>query len=163
MNKIKKVLMGIVALGALAFGGAQLAGATTSGPSSPSSSEQSEQSEAAESPGSEKGERGERSDEVTGADAEKVKAAALAEVGSGTATEVSAENDGADKAEPADKPEKGEKADPAYEAQIAYDVEVTKADGSVVDVHLDKAFTVLGTEAGDQERGADDEDGQAGD
>ena len=41
---------------------------------------------------------------------------------------------------------------PAYESKIAYDVEVTKADGSVVDVHLDKAFKVLGTEKADAEQ-----------
>ena len=95
---------------------------------------------------------------MTGAAAEQAKAAALAKVGSGTATELSAENHAGDKADASDKaeqPDKGEQADPTYEAQVAYDVEVTKADGSVVDVHLDKQFKVLGTEAGDQEKGRD--------
>ena len=52
-----------------------------------------------------------------------------------------------------EKADPGDPADPAYEAQIAYDVEVTKADGSAVDVHLDNAFTVLGTSAAHQDRG----------
>lgn len=39
-----------------------------------------------------------------------------------------------------------------------YEVEVTRDDGSQVDVHLDADFTILGTEAdgADEESGADD-------
>lgn len=169
-DKIKKLLMGIGAFGALAFGGAQLAGAQGNGGSStPEASQTAEQpgSEAVETPGTEKADGnekadgsekadgnekdGEQADTVTGPAAEHAKAAALAEVGSGKVTDLSAENHSADKADKAEKPDPGEKADPAYESQIAYDAEVTKADGSVVDVHMDKAFKVLGSEPGDQE------------
>jgi hypothetical protein len=37
-----------------------------------------------------------------------------------------------------------------------YEVEVTKGDGSQVDVHLDRGFTVLGA-AGDQDGGGEDD------
>lgn len=40
----------------------------------------------------------------------------------------------------------------------AYEVEVTRADGSQVDVHLDKGFNVI-NEAADSEGGAEDEKG----
>jgi len=116
-----------------------------------------EATEAAEAPGSKAAEKGETPDkEVAPADEQKAKDAALAEVGTGTVNEVSAETP--DKGEKADKPEKGDTPDPAYEQQIAYDVEVTKADGSTVEVHLDKSFQVLGTEKADQDQ--DQADGE---
>jgi hypothetical protein len=62
---------------------------------------------------------------------------ALQSVGSGEVTEVSAE--GGDEAQPG-------------AAQNAWDVEVTKAGGSAVEVHLDKRFNVLGAE-NDNEKG----------
>ena len=40
----------------------------------------------------------------------------------------------------------------------AYEVEVTRADGSQVDVHLDKAFNVL-SQADDNDRGGEDDSG----
>lgn len=53
--------------------------------------------------------------------------------------------------------EQGEKPDSAAEqaidAKTAYSVEVRKSDGSTVDVALDDAFTVLGTEKGDHQEG----------
>jgi hypothetical protein len=67
---------------------------------------------------------------VTGADADSAKAAALKETGGGKAGDVEADDEGA-----------------------AYVVEVTKTDGSVVDVRLDDKFAVIGVEkanAGDQ-------------
>ena len=62
---------------------------------------------------------------MTGADAEKAKAAAVASVGSGTAGEVTTGCMG-----------KG------------YDVTVTKSDGTKVVVHLDNAFKVLPAPSG---------------
>lgn len=158
--KLKKLLMGLAALAALAFGGAQLAGATGSGSSVSADSEehgeQGERSDAADS-----GDEGEhRGEHVSGADADRAKASAEAAVPGGKAGDVSAENPADDRGEAADKPEPGDHPDPAYESRIAYDVEVTKADGSEVDVHLDKAFKVLGTEAGDQHHGAEDQEGE---
>ena len=47
----------------------------------------------------------------------------------------------------------------AGDEEGAYEVEVTRADGSQVDVHLDTDFTVIGQEDdgdGEDERGADD-------
>jgi len=158
----KKLLASAAAIGALGFGGSAIAGAATNNDKTPAASEQSaeqpgsEANEAAETPGSEAGEKGEANEseaKVSAADTKRAGDAALAEVGSGKVNEVSAETPNAN--EPADKPEKGEKADPAYENQIAYDVEVTKADGSVVDVALDKSFSVLGTEAADQNESGD--------
>jgi cytoskeletal protein RodZ len=105
---------------------------------------------------SDKADGNDASDQVTGADAQKAKDAALAATGGGKVNEVSAEqHDAADNGK-ADTPEPGDTPDPAYESQIAYDVEVTKADGTVVDVHLDKAFKVLGTEKADAEHGHQD-------
>jgi hypothetical protein len=171
----KKMLAGLAALGALGLGGSAIAGAASNDTpaKAPTAIEQSEAAEApgtemneaaeateaTEAPGSEAAEKGETPDaeeQVAPADEQKAKDAALAEVGSGTANEVSAETP--DKGEKADTPEKGDTPDPAYEQQIAYDVEVTKADGSAVEVHLDKSFQVLGTEKADQDQ--DQADGE---
>ena len=73
---------------------------------------------------------------ITGAAKDKAEQAALDEVGEGrvTGTEVDDE-------------------------QGKYEVEVTKDDGTQVDVHLDENFAVISTEgdgAGDEESGTDD-------
>jgi hypothetical protein len=73
MQRFKKVLGGVAALAALAFGGAQIAGATGG-----SSSSNNEGSDAA----------------ITGAAADQAKAAAVKAVGGGQATKVRAENEG---------------------------------------------------------------------
>lgn len=165
---IKKLLASAAAIGALGFGGSAIAGATTNNDQSPAAREQSSEQhgagteDAAETPGSEAGHQRDAKEpdaEVNPADEKRAGDAALAEVGSGKVSEVSAETTDAN--EPADKPEKGDKADPSYENQIAYDVEVTKADGSTVDVALDKSFSVLGTEAADQNESGD-QGGEAG-
>lgn len=144
-EKIKKLLMGLAAIGALAFGGAQLAGAAGNDGSDTGAaqSERAEQDDAGEA--------------VTGAAAKQAGAAALAEVGSGEVTKVHAENP-ADDAGEADAPEPGDTADPAYEAKTAYEVEVTKADGSQVDVHLDRSFHVLGNQVDHADGPEDGED-----
>ena len=73
---------------------------------------------------------------VTGTDAEKAKSAALAAVGGGTVTEVErADGDGGG----------------------AFEVEVERADGSQLEVHLDRAYDVVGRGAGDD--GPRDKDG----
>jgi len=65
---------------------------------------------------------------VTGPDAEKAKSAALEAMGGGTITEVErADGDGAG----------------------AFEVEVERADGSQIEVHLDRAYEVVGRGAGD--------------
>ena len=46
----------------------------------------------------------------------------------------------------------------AGDEEGAYEVEVTRADGSQVDVHLDKGFNVL-SQAGDNDQGGEDDSG----
>jgi hypothetical protein len=146
----------VTALGVGGIAIAQQSGSTTT-PSTPPAA-QGAQSEASDSAGEKHG--GEQ--QLTGPDATRAKQAALAKVGSGKVTDVSSEkadpNEPKEAAEPKDD---GEPADPAYQAQIAYDVEVAKADGSSVDVHLDKQFSVLGTETDTEtgEQSGEDDDG----
>jgi uncharacterized membrane protein YkoI len=73
---------------------------------------------------------GDSEEQLTGPEAEKAKSAAIAAVGGGTVTEVE-RDDG--------------------NGTGAFEVEVTRDDGSQVDVHLDRGFRVLGTKA-DRER-----------
>jgi Spy/CpxP family protein refolding chaperone len=143
----------VAALGVGAVAIAQQSGSSTT-PSTPPAAQGT--SEAAEHAGEEHG--GEQ--QLTGPDATRAKQAALAKVGSGRVTDVSSEK--ADPNEPKEAKEAGEQADPAYESRIAYDVEVTKADGSSVDVHLDKQFSVLGTEVDTEtgEQSGKDDDGR---
>jgi uncharacterized membrane protein YkoI len=68
---------------------------------------------------------------IRGTALDRASAAALAETGGGSVTGTEAGDE-----------------------EGAYEVEVTRADGSQVDVHLDESFTVLGTEGDD---GEDDE------
>lgn len=143
---IKKLAAAAAAIGALGFGGSALAGAATNGSKAPAAP-----SQAATRPD----EAPDASEQVGGPDAEKASAAALAAVGSGKVTQVAKET----RDDHADKPEKGDTPDPAYEGKQAYDVEVTKADGTVTDVAVDAAFKVLGTQA-DQADAADQADGQ---
>lgn len=153
-DRIKKLLMGIAALGALAAGGSALAGASSN---SSTTTAGTAQTESVDKPDTQ-----EASDKLSTADAAKAEKAALAAVGEGKVTESSAEqaDDPADKS--TDKPEAGDTPDPAYESKIAFDVEVTKTDGSVVDVHLDKGFNVLGTEKADTGDGDGEHAGDAG-
>ncbi|MFB9690292.1 hypothetical protein [Amycolatopsis plumensis] len=77
-------------------------------------------------------------DEVTGTPADQARAAAVQAVPGGKAGAVEAETD---------------------EGAAAYGVTVTKSDGSAVEVHLDQAFHVLGTQAPGQDRDTDGDDG----
>ena len=75
-------------------------------------------------------------DQVTGPEAEKAKSAAIAAVGGGTVTEVE-RDDG--------------------NGTGAFEVEVTRDDGSQLEVHLDGDYNVVGQEA--DEDGPNDKDG----
>ncbi len=75
-------------------------------------------------------------EQLTGPDAEKAKSAAIAAVGGGTVTEV--ERDDAN-------------------GTGAFEVEVTREDGSQLEVHLDGELNVVGQEA--DEDGPNDQDG----
>ena len=72
---------------------------------------------------------------IAGQELERAKAAALAETGGGKVTETEAGDE-----------------------EGAYEVEVTRADGSQVDVHLDKGFNVL-SQADDSDQGGEDDSG----
>ena len=78
---------------------------------------------------------------LTGPDTHKAKSAAIAAVGGGTLTEV--ERDDGD--------------DGYGTSGGVYEVEVTREDGTQVEVHLDGDYNVVGQEA--DEDGANDEDG----
>lgn len=72
---------------------------------------------------------------ITGEALDRAKKAALDHTGGGTVTEAEADDgDG------------------------AYEVEVTRADGSQVEVHLDKRFTIIG-QASDDDHGGENESG----
>jgi hypothetical protein len=79
---------------------------------------------------------GDSEERLTGPDAEKAKSAAIAAVGGGTVTEVE-RDDG--------------------NGTGAFEVEVTRDDGSQLEVHLDGDYNVIGREA--DEDGPNDGDG----
>ena len=79
---------------------------------------------------------GDSEEQITGTDAEKAKSAAIGAVGGGTVTEV--ERDDAN-------------------GTGAFEVEVTRDDGSQLEVHLDGGHNVVGQEA--DEDGPNDKDG----
>lgn len=119
LNRIQKMVLTLAGLAALALGGSALAGAasSTGTNSTPSTGTQSQPAQP------EHGTAAHEDNEkpVTGTAADKAKAAAEKSVGGGsTATEVTTDftSDG-------------------------YEVTVKKADGSTVEVHLDKSFKVL--------------------
>ena len=79
---------------------------------------------------------GDSEEQLTGPEAEKAKSAAIAAVGGGTVTEVE-RDDG--------------------NGTGAFEVEVTREDGSQLEVHLDGDYNVVGQEA--DEDGPNDNDG----
>ena len=106
-SKMKKVVLGVLALAALALGGAAIAGAT-----------------GGDDDGSERA--------ITGKALDRASAAALQETGGGKVTGTEAGDE-----------------------EGAYEVEVTRSDGSQVDVHLDDRFNVL-NQVGDGDSGEQD-------
>ena len=83
---------------------------------------------------------GDSEEQVTGPDVQKAKSAAIAAVGGGTVTEVERDD-----------------GDDGYGTSGVYEVEVTREDGSQVEVHLDGDYNVVGQEA--DEDGPNDNDG----
>jgi uncharacterized membrane protein YkoI len=79
---------------------------------------------------------GDSEEQLTGPDAEKAKSAAIAAVGGGTVSEVE-RDDG--------------------NGTGAFEVEVTREDGSQLEVHLDSDYNVVGRQA--DEDGPNDNDG----
>ncbi len=124
---IKKVVVGVAALAALALGGSAIAGAatssttsgTTTSTSAPSSSgTQTPPKFSGPAHGTAAHEDAEKA--VTGAAATKAQAAAVKSVGSGTAGAVTTDFTG-----------------------NGYETTVTKSDGTKVEVHLDSSYTVM--------------------
>jgi hypothetical protein len=97
----KRILISVLAIGALGAGGTAIAGAA-----------------GGDDDGTDKA--------ITGSALDRATAAALQHTGGGKVTETEAGDE-----------------------EGAYEVEVTRADGSQVDVHLDKGFHVIGS-AGDR-------------
>ena len=83
--------------------------------------------------GGDGGDKGEKETPITGSALDRASQAALKEVGSGKVTQTEAGDE-----------------------EGAYEVEVTKADGSQVDVQLDRSFKVVGSEADHEDGPADD-------
>jgi uncharacterized membrane protein YkoI len=126
-DRIKKVLMGVAALAALALGGAAIAGAV-SGNDATTTEQAQQQTRQSGTDADQTRDKGQRSDEtpLTGETATKVEEAALAEVGGGTVERVETDANG----------------NAAYEAHIVAD------DGTRVTVYIDEQFNVVGTEEG---------------
>jgi hypothetical protein len=131
-NKIKKVLIGVTALAALAVGGSAIAGAATSQSTAPTTVTASEVKalSAANFPahGTAAHENAEQT--VTGAAAAKAQAAAVKLVGSGTAGAVTNDMTG-----------------------TGFETTVTKSDGGTVEVHLDSSLNAF--QGGPGDHGAD--------
>ena len=83
---------------------------------------------------------GDSEEQVTGPDAQKAKSAAIAAVGGGTLTEVERDD-----------------GDDGYGTSGGYEVEVTRENGTQLEVHLDGDYNVVGQEA--DEDGPNDNDG----
>lgn len=120
-DRIKKVLMGVAALAALALGGSAIAGAVSTNDTA--ATQQTQQSGTA---ADQAGNNGRHSGEtpLTGDTAAKVEQAALAETGGGTVERVETDADG----------------------NAAYEAHVVKSDGTRVTVYVDKQFNVVGVD-----------------
>jgi hypothetical protein len=117
-EKLKRGLMALVAVAALAAGGAAIAGASGSESTAPAAAPN-------ESPGDDEAGRDDgEGTPVTGSELDRASAVALDATGGGQVTG-SERND-----------EEG-----------YYEIEVTRDDGTQVDVHLDRNLDVLGTDA----------------
>jgi hypothetical protein len=121
-HQTKKVLAGVATIAALALGGSALAGAATSQSTSTTSSSGSTTQAPPAFNGPAHGSAAHEDAEkpVTGAAATKAQAAAVKEVGSGTAGAVTTDLTGS-----------------------GYETTVTKADGSQVEVHLDSSYNAF--------------------
>lgn len=117
-KQVKKVLVGIGAFAALAVGGAAVAGAASSNGTATTTTTTTPAAPTFPAHGSAAHEDAEKP--VTGASATKAQAAAVQALGGGTAGAVTTDFHG-----------------------TGYEVTVTKADGSTVEVHLDSSFTVV--------------------
>ena len=116
--QVKKMLAAAVVVASLSIGGAAIAGAATSTSTTTTTSSATAPQPSMPAHGTAAHEDAEKA--VTGDAAAKAQAAAVKEVGSGTAGAVTTDFRG-----------------------TGYEVTVTKSDGSTVEVHLDSSFTVM--------------------
>jgi hypothetical protein len=116
--QVKKMLAAAVVVASLSIGGAAIAGAATSTSTTTTTSSATAPQPSMPAHGTAAHEDAEKA--VTGDAAAKAQAAAVKEVGSGTAGAVTTDFSG-----------------------TGYEVTVTKSDGSTVEVHLDGSFTVM--------------------
>ena len=116
-NRVKRLLAGVAALAALAVGGAAIAGAATS-QSTTTTQTPTPAPFSGPAHGTAAHEDAEKA--VTGDAAANAQAAAVQYLGGGTAGAVTTDYTG-----------------------TGYEVTVTKADGSTVEVHLDSSFNVM--------------------
>ena len=128
LNRVKKLGLGVAALTGAAVGGAAVAGAATShsGTAATPATASGKPPPALRdmpAPGTAAHEGHEQA--VTGAAADKAKAAAIKAVGGGTAGGVTTDYFG-----------------------NGYEVTVTKSDGSKVEIHLDSSFDAMGPPGG---------------
>ena len=119
-NSAKKVLAGVGALAALALGGSAIASAATSSTATSTTPSTSSAPGPSSMPAHGTAAHEDAEKALTGSDAAKAQAAAVKSVGSGTAGPVTSDYFGR-----------------------GYEVTVTKADGTTVDVHLDSSFNVM--------------------
>jgi hypothetical protein len=117
-RRLEQLLVGLGAFAALAVGGAAAAGAASSNGTAAATTTTSQSPPAFPAHGSAAHEDAEKP--VTGSAADKAKAAAVQALGGGTAGAVTTDFPGS-----------------------GYEVTVTRADGSTVEVHLDSSFTVM--------------------
>jgi hypothetical protein len=124
LQNTKKVVAGVIGVAALAVGGAAIADAASSQGSTTTTTvtttAQPQAPPAFNMPAHGSAAHEDAEKPVTGANADKAKAAALKIVGSGTAGEVTTDFTGA-----------------------GYEVTVTKSDGTTTEVHLDSSFNQL--------------------
>ena len=116
--QVKKMLAAAVVVASLSIGGAAIAGAATSTSTTTTTSSATAPQPSMPAHGTAAHEDAEKA--VTGDAAAKAQAAAVKEVGSGTAGAVTTDFSG-----------------------TGYEVTVTTSDGSTVEVHLDSSFTVM--------------------
>ena len=116
--QVKKMLAAAVVVASLSIGGAAIAGAATSTSTTTTTSSATAPQPSMPAHGTAAHEDAEKA--VTGDAATKAQAAAVKDVGSGTAGAVTTDFSG-----------------------NGYEVTVTKSDGSTVEIHLDSSFTVM--------------------
>jgi uncharacterized membrane protein YkoI len=124
-DKVKKVLMGIAALAALALGGSAIAGAVSGGDDTATQQSDTATQQGGTSSDTQSNGR-QRSDEtpLTGETAARVREAALAETGGGTVGRAETDADG----------------------NAAYEAHIVMPDGTRVTVYVDEQFNVVGVE-----------------